>query len=112
LGASTDSSIGSAPAGFGLRPRPQGGECGKSKFEEVSVMSSKMVFGVLLTIIGLVFSAFSFIWAALNPWEWNGISGLLGSFLGTHMLIPFVIGTIVMLIGLLICFKEAFRKGK
>jgi hypothetical protein len=79
---------------------------------EVSVMSSKMVFGVLLTIIGLVFSAFSFIWAALNPWDWNGISGLLGSFLGTDMLIPFVIGTIVMLIGLWICFMEAFRKGK
>jgi hypothetical protein len=75
-------------------------------------MNSKIVFGVLLTIIGFVFSAFSFIWAALNPWDWNGISGLLGSFLGTNMLIPFVIGTIVMLIGLLICFVEAFHKGK
>ena len=73
-------------------------------------MSSKMVFGVLITLIGLVFSAFSFICAALNPWNWNGIDGLLGSFLGTHMLIPFIIGLAVMIIGLIICFREAYLK--
>ena len=44
----------------------------------------------MVTVIGLVFSAFSFIYAALNPWNWNGIDGLLGSFLGTHMLLPFL----------------------
>lgn len=33
--------------------------------------------------------------------EW--IDGLLGSFLGTHMLIPFIIG-------LIICFREAYLK--
>ena len=56
------------------------------------LMSNKMVFGVLITIIGLVFSTFSFIYATLNPWNWNGIDGLLGSLLGTHMLIPFIRG--------------------
>lgn len=75
-------------------------------------MSNKMVFGALITIIGLVFSAFSFIYAAMNPWTWNDIDGLLGSFLGTHMLIPFIIGVIVMIAGLVICFKEAYRKDK
>lgn len=73
-------------------------------------MSNKMVFGVLITLIGLVFSAFSFIYAALNPWIWNGIDGLLGSFLGTHMLIPFIIGLVVLIIGLIICFREAYLK--
>ena len=48
----------------------------------------KVIFGALLTVVGLVFSAFSFIYAAQNPWNWNGIDGLLGSFLGTHMLVP------------------------
>lgn len=76
------------------------------------MMSNKMVFGVLITIIGLVFSAFSFIYAALNPWNWNGIRGLLGSFLGTHMLIPFIVGIIVMVAGLAICFMEAYCKDK
>lgn len=75
-------------------------------------MSNKMVFGALITIIGLVFSAFSFIYAAMNPWTWNDIDGLLGSFLGTHTLIPFIIGIIVMITGLVICFKEAYRKDK
>ena len=75
-------------------------------------MNNKMVLGALITIIGLVFSAFSFIWAALNPWSWNGIEGLLGSFLGTDMLIPFIIGTVVMIAGLVICAVEAYRKDK
>ncbi|MDR9756867.1 MAG: hypothetical protein WBJ83_00595 [Thermacetogeniaceae bacterium] len=72
--------------------------------------NNKMIFGVLITVVGLVFSAFSFIYAALNPWDYNGITGLLGSFLGTHMLIPFIIATIVMCIGIMICFWEAYRK--
>ena len=76
------------------------------------IMNNKMVFGVLVTVIGLVFSAFSFIYAALNPWNWNGIGGLLGSFLGTHMLIPFIIGMGIMIAGLVICFIEAYRKDK
>lgn len=75
-------------------------------------MSNKMMFGALVTIIGLVFSGFSFIYAAMNPWNWNGIDGLLGSFLGTHMLIPFILGVAVMIVGLVICFREAYPKGK
>lgn len=75
-------------------------------------MSSKMICGVLVTLIGLVFSAFSFIYAALNPWSWNGIDGLLGSFLGTHMLVPFILSTAVMLAGLVLCFVIAYSKKK
>ncbi len=71
-----------------------------------------MICGVLVTLIGLVFSAFSFIYAALNPWSWNGIDGLLGSFLGTHMLVPFILSTAVMLAGLVLCFVIAYSKKK
>ena len=76
------------------------------------MISNKMLFGVLITIIGLVFSAFSFIYAAMNPWEWNGIGGLWGSFLGTHMMIPFIIGMLIMIVGIVLCFMEAYRKCK
>lgn len=76
------------------------------------MISNKMLFGVLITIIGLVFSAFSFIYAAMNPWHWNGIGGLLGSLLGTHMLIPFIIGMLIMIVGIVLCFMEAYRKCK
>lgn len=68
----------------------------------------KMIFGSLLTAIGLVFSAISFLYAAMNPWEWNEIDGLLGSFLSTHMLISFVLGMAVMILGLVICFQEKY----
>lgn len=70
----------------------------------------KIVFGTLIAIIGLVFSTFSFVYAAFNPWDYNGISGLMGSFLGTNMLIPFIISVVVMLIGLIIVWFEAYRR--
>ena len=75
-------------------------------------MDKKMVCGILLTIIGLVFSAFCFIYAVMSPWSYNGIEGLLGSLLGTNTLIPFIISLVVMVIGLGICFWIAFRNEK
>lgn len=78
-------------------------------YEEV-FMKNKMVFGILITVIGLWLSTCSFIYAALNPWNWNCIDGLLGSLIGTHMLIPLIIGIIVIIAGLVICFNEAYRK--
>ena len=73
-------------------------------------MDKKMVCGILLTIIGLVLSSFCFINALLNPWNYNGIDGLLGSFLGTNTLIPFIISFVVMILGLVICFWRAFKE--
>lgn len=75
-------------------------------------MNKKMVCGVLLTVIGLVYSVVCFIYAAMNPWVYNGIDGVLGSFLGTGTLVWFIVTVIVMCAGLVICFMEAFRKEK
>jgi uncharacterized BrkB/YihY/UPF0761 family membrane protein len=69
----------------------------------------KFYFGALLTFIGLVFAAICFIFALLNPWDYNGITGLLGSLLGTQTLLPFLISLMVLLMGLYICGKESFR---
>ena len=46
-------------------------------------MTPKLLCGLLLTLVGLVFSSLCFIYAVMNPWNYNGINGLLGSFLGT-----------------------------
>ena len=46
-------------------------------------MEPKLLCGLLLTLVGLVFSSICFIYAVMNPWNYNGINGLLGSFLGT-----------------------------
>lgn len=71
----------------------------------------KTIFGVLVTVIGLTFSIITFTYAALHPWNYDGIDGLLGSFLGTHMLVPFIISVIVMMVGLIIVWCEAYRKN-
>lgn len=70
----------------------------------------KFVFGIMLTVIGLIYSTFCFIYAVMNPWDYNGISGLLGAFLGTETLIPFLISMTVLIIGLIICGYEAYRR--
>ncbi|MGN0660126.1 MAG: hypothetical protein ACI4JX_00240 [Oscillospiraceae bacterium] len=75
-------------------------------------MDKKMVCGVLLSIMGFVISAFCFIYAILNPCIYHGIEGLLGSMLGTYTLIPFVVSSVVMILGLAICFRTAFKKEK
>jgi len=79
--------------------------------EDLSV-NKKMVCGVLVTLVGLIFSAFCFIYAALTAWYHNGVERLLESFLGTGLLIPFAISVIVMCIGLVLCFATAYRKER
>ena len=73
-------------------------------------MEPKLLCGLLLTLVGLVFSSFCFIYAVMNPWNYNGINGLLGSFLGTQTLVPFIISTAAMCAGLILCFYVAFHK--
>lgn len=75
-------------------------------------MDKKMTCGVLLTLIGFVFSAFCFFHAVLNPWTYNGINGLLGAFLGNETLVPFIISIIIMIAGLTICFVRAYKSEK
>ncbi len=70
----------------------------------------KFLFGSLITLVGLVYSTFCFIYAVINPWDYNGITGLMGSFLGTHTLKPFIISMCFLIIGLIICGYEAYRK--
>ena len=70
----------------------------------------RIVFGMMLSLIGLVYSSICFAWAIENPWRYHGIDGLLGSFLGTETLVPFILSTLLLMIGVAICCCEAFRK--
>ena len=72
----------------------------------------RMVFGVLLTVIGFVFFAFFLIHALLNPVTLNGVDGLLSAFVSHGTLVPFVLSAIVMCAGLAVCGWEAFRNDK
>lgn len=76
------------------------------------MVSNKMIFGALLTLIGLSFSVFSFVYAAMNPWNLNGMDGLVASLIGSNIWFLLLIGMVVMILGLVICFKEAYPDKK
>lgn len=71
-----------------------------SLIEEEYTNKKKFILGIMLTVLGLIYSAFCFIYAVMNPWVYNGISCLLGASLGTETLIPFLISMTVLIIGI------------
>lgn len=75
-------------------------------------MDKKMICGVMLTVIGFVFSVICFINVSLHPWNYEGIDGLLGSLLGIDTLVPSIVSLAVMVSGITICFWQAFQKEK
>ena len=70
----------------------------------------RVIFGSLVTIVGIILSVCCFSYAAQHPWSYNGIEGILGSFLGTQMIIPSIVGGVLTVVGLVICFVEAYIK--
>ena len=70
----------------------------------------KFLFGMMITVLGLIFAALCFLWAAVQPWNYTGIDGLLGSFLGTGTLLPFGISLVLLFTGVMICWFEAYHK--
>ena len=78
-------------------------------------MDRKMVCGILLVIIGLVFTSFIKIYYELYEKITKSdnelqIFGIFGSLLATHMLVPLIISLVILISGLLICFLLAFSK--
>lgn len=76
--------------------------------EEIDL--KKTIFGVLLTVVGLVLTVSMFNYATHNVIEYNNIQGLYGSILGNEMLVPCIFSGILTIIGLLIVCFEAYRK--
>ena len=72
------------------------------------MVSNKMIFGALLTMIGLAFSGLSFLYASLNPWPIENMNGFIGALVGTNMWILMFAGIIIMIVGFIICFKEVY----
>ncbi len=69
----------------------------------------KFICGIILCVIGLMFSLACFIRTIYKPFNYNGTEGLLASFLGNNTLIPFIISMIVLIIGVSICIYEAYK---
>jgi hypothetical protein len=70
----------------------------------------KFLFGALLSVFGFLITAFCLVYAAMNPWSYNGVTGLIGSLLGTGTLFTFIISLALFIAGLIICWYEAYRR--
>ena len=70
----------------------------------------RFLFGLLLSLIGLSYSLFCFIWSVKEPWYYQGIDGLIGSLLGNELIVPFTVFSLLMLLGISICCVEAYRR--
>ena len=70
----------------------------------------RLLFGILLTVVGTVYSAICFHRAVADYWYYNGINGLLGSFVSHNILMPFLFSLLLVILGLAIGCFEAFRR--
>lgn len=69
----------------------------------------KFILGAVLFAIGSLCSAmiiFSAVMSPTNPWEYNGITGWLGSLLGLKLQIPLAIFVVLAIVGLILCVTE------
>jgi len=68
----------------------------------------KMFLGGLCFMGGLMGSVALMIAASLKLWDYQGITGWIGSLLGMRILLPFLVFSVLSLVGLIICVKEAY----
>ena len=70
----------------------------------------RFIFGAFVFWGGLIFLAFSFMYAIMNPAIYNGIDGFIGSLKYHDLIIPFIISLGATLVGIGICGYEAYGK--
>jgi ABC-type Fe3+ transport system permease subunit len=75
-------------------------------------MDKKMITGVLMTIMGFVVSLVCFIYVLIAEETTYGGIGLFNIFIETGTLIPFIVSAVVMCIGLVLCFMEAYQERR
>lgn len=65
----------------------------------------KMILGVVWQLMGFLGSIAILCLAAVHQWDYNGITGVLGSLLGLELIIPFIVCITLFICGLVVCFK-------
>ncbi len=71
----------------------------------------RAMFWLVIGVMGFVVTAFCFVWSIANPVIYNGIKGLQGSLLGNDCMELFLIGIVVMIVGLLESYFEISGRG-
>lgn len=65
----------------------------------------KMILGIVWQLMGFLGSIAILCSATLHQWDYNGITGILGSLLGLDLIIPFIVCITLFICGLVVCFK-------
>lgn len=65
----------------------------------------KMILGIVWQLMGFLGSIIILCSAAPYQWDYNGITGILGSLLGLDLIIPLIICIIFFICGAVVCFK-------
>ena len=70
----------------------------------------KMILGIVWQLMGFLGSIIILCSAAPHQWDYNGITGILGSLLGLDLIIPLIICIIFFICGAVACFKAIGEK--
>lgn len=70
----------------------------------------RLLFGIMLSMVGLSYSLICFYGAVSNPWYGCGENGLLSAMLEAGTILPFFISISLLLLGLLLTLLEAYRR--
>ena len=65
----------------------------------------KMILGVVWQLMGFLGSIAILCSATVHQWDYNGITGVLGSLLGLDLIIPFIVCITLFICGLVVCFE-------
>lgn len=65
----------------------------------------KMILGIAWQLMGFLGSIAILCSVTLHQWDYNGITGVLGSLLGLDLIIPFIVCITLFICGLVVCFK-------
>lgn len=64
-----------------------------------------MILGIAWQLMGFLGSIAILCSATFHQWDYNGITGVLGSLLGLDLIIPFIVCITLFICGLVVCFK-------
>lgn len=64
-----------------------------------------MILGIVWQLMGFLGSIAILCSATLHQWDYNEITGILGSLLGLDLIIPFIVCITLFICGLVVCFK-------
>ena len=70
----------------------------------------KLIVGIAWMSLGFLGTILILCFSAMKPWNYNGITGILGSLLGLDLIIPLVCCLLLFALGVFFCIKGMCEK--